>query len=149
MSRNSVKKILQTKFSDDYTKYERKIYNMCIRLAKNDESCIDNIYSEFAFEKCGELLVALDDNAVKTIITDIENDVVSWESCSFDKERLEYEKEMDKSVMKPTPVKGVYFCKEKDCNSDEFYTWSKQTRSADEGTTEFRECAKCGKRGKR
>lgn len=44
----------------------------------------------------------------------------------------------------PEAVKGLYTCKW--CKNDEFFIWSAQTRSQDEGTTNFGQCSKCNKR---
>ncbi|HMP28088.1 MAG TPA: late expression factor LEF-5 [Saprospiraceae bacterium] len=82
------------------------------------------------------------------IINDLKEHKVSWESSFFVKLKERYEKALDKSVQRPTAVQGVYKCKNKGCSSDLFYTWTMQTRSGDEGMTHFRECAKCGKRGR-
>lgn len=58
--------------------------------------------------------------------------------------------------LKPRSITGVYICKNKiwvngkqqTCGSDQFWIYSMQTRSGDEGMTVYRQCAICNKRGK-
>lgn len=124
--------------------YECYIY----KLAKgNDDTLL--FYTNIAFEKLGELVMSKEDpDKFQMVVNSIRENKGFWESAAFDGAREKYEKMLDKSVQKPKAVQGVYKCKNKGCSSDLFYTWSMQTRSGDEGMTHFRECAKCGKRGK-
>lgn len=138
--RKEVVKIISQHFpKTDAEKYESYIY----------KACSPEIYCTFAFEKIGELVLAKKDKEVlKKVVLDIKKGRGVWESITFEEYRLMYESVIDKSVKRPTPVKGVYICKKNGCGSDLFYTWSLQTRSSDEGMTHFRECAKCGSRGR-
>lgn len=146
--RSAVRDILSQEISENskVKDVEKSIYNLCVRLAKiRGNVKAGDIYNKIAFEKIGHIMQTKD---IEKVLNDIENNKVGWESSVFSKQLVVYERMLDRSVLKPTAVKGVYLCKEKGCGSDEFYTWSQQTRSCDEGSTAFRECARCGKRGK-
>jgi DNA-directed RNA polymerase subunit M/transcription elongation factor TFIIS len=149
-SRALVREILKKNISkpEKSKKYEVEIYNMCVRLSKSTKKKIIDIYKKEAFEKVGELIVAEKKGREDTILNDIKNNSLGWDSQAFIEQKNSYEKIMNKSVQKPIPVKGMYVCKDKECGSDLFYTWSLQTRSQDEPATLFRECAQCGKRGR-
>lgn len=127
--------------------YEKAIYGLSCRLNTNGQWSKET-YVKIAFDKLGQLITAKDRTAREKILSDIRSDVVGWDACAYDTQRDAYNAATDRSVLKPTAVKGLYKCKNKDCGSDEFYVWSQQTRSCDEAATNFRQCAKCGKRGR-
>lgn len=141
-------------------KYEGVIFALANRLwpVLEDESLLDTLYKKIAYEKLGQLLEAKTDEDRTTIIADVEEDdgsvyedpdnIINWNDAAYENHRLRYVSEMDRTQQRPKAVKGMYTCKMKGCNSDEFYVWQQVTRSADEGSTNFRQCARCGKRGK-
>jgi len=55
-------------------------------------------------------------------------------------------KEDEKEEESLEPVIGVVSCRK--CKSEKVFTFNKQTRSADEGTTVFCRCSECGTRWK-
>ena len=126
--------------------YEKAIYAFCERQSKGKVT-VDG-YRRLAYDKLGQLIEANNREEREQILKDIRNNVEGWDACVYSKQLEAYTMSMDRSVMKPKAVKGLHKCKEKNCGSDEFYIWSAQTRSSDEGMTHFRQCAKCGKRGK-
>ena len=150
LQRQAVKSSLSKKIDDASVvdTYENAIYDMCVRLAKQRGVKVSGVYTTAAFEKVGHLLEAKDDASRDLVVKDIEKGVEGRDSVVFARQKFVYDKFMDRSVLKPVAVKGVYLCKFKGCGSDEFYTWSLQTKSSDEPMTLFRECARCGKRGK-
>jgi DNA-directed RNA polymerase subunit M/transcription elongation factor TFIIS len=134
--REAVVKVLSEKFKEKTAKeYEKKIFDLSQRIKKE--------YALVAYEKAGQIMLADDANL---ILNDIENNRADWDCSTYDAYKKIKEKQYEKILFKPSTVKGVYNCKE--CGSDEFFAWQAQTRSADEGTTQFRQCARCGKRNK-
>jgi len=148
--RQAVKNSLSKKIDDSkiIDEYEKAIYDMCVKIAKQRGVKVGGVYATEAFEKVGHILEAKDEAGRDLVLKDISECVEGRECIVFARQKFVYDKFMDRSVLKPVAVKGVYLCKFKGCGSDEFYTWSLQTKSSDEPMTLFRECARCGKRGK-
>ena len=70
----------------------------------------------------------------------IKNRKYEWESPCFDTQRLQIQ-EQDDFIENPFEVmEGVLECK---CGSKRVFSYTKQTRSADEPMTTFAECAVC------
>ena len=126
--------------------YEKAIYASSGK--ENGGTPTKEDYAALAYDKVGQLLKAKDRAEREKILADIRTGVVSWDACVYDTQRKAYNAAMDRSVLKPKAVKGLYKCKNKECGGDEFYTWSQQTKSSDEGMSHFRQCARCGQRGK-
>ena len=126
--------------------YEKAIYGMCSRI--DDGAATTKTYTTIFYDKIGQLKTAKDRAHREKILVDIRGDVEGWDSCVYEENLASYNSSMDRSVLKPKAVKGMYKCKVKDCGSDEFYVWQEQRRSADEGMSTMRQCFKCGKRGK-
>ncbi len=129
-------------------KYETAIYNMCVRLAKQDGEKIESVYTRVAFDKIGQLIATKKPLERTKILNDLKNTVEDWDACIYEQQRFEYDRLMDRSIQKPQAVTLDEVCKYKGCKSNKFYIWSAQTRSADEGMTHFRQCALCNKRKK-
>lgn len=127
--------------------YEKAIYGMAGRTDEKDPPSKET-YARIAYDKVGQLVAAKDRTMREKILADLKKDVEGWDSASYAEQLASYNATMDRSVLKPKAVKGLYKCKEKECGSDEFYVWQEQRRSADEGMSVMRQCAKCGKRGK-
>lgn len=82
-------------------------------------------------------------NDIKTILEKYNNGLVLFNKPIF-KEIKEINMEEQKFLEKPFEVdEGVLECQA--CGSKRTYSFSKQTRGGDEGTTVFAKCAECGK----
>jgi len=128
--------------------YEKAIYDMCSRVAEKDEVECDAVYASLSYEKVGQFVASRSREEREAVFADIRGDVCGWKSAIY---KPQYENKMrllKRSREKPKAVKGDRKCKAKGCDSDEFYVWSQQTRSGDEGMTHYFQCAKCGKRGR-
>ena len=124
---------------------ENSIFEMAKQQSdKNNEELI-HAYTQIAYDKIGQIFFAKDDFQIQSIIKDIETNVAGWDASVYKVQQNNYNLLLDNSIQKPKAIKGLHKCK---CGNDEFYIWSAQTRSGDEGMTHFRQCAKCGKRGK-
>jgi len=136
---------------DKCISYEKAIFNLVS--SKTDGMPDIDDYSAIAYERIGQLINAETEVDRNIILVDMQGDTdssgpVSWYSCVYDEHKEKHQASIDRSQQRPKPVKGMYVCKDPSCKSDEFYVWSAQTRSSDEGMTHFRQCSRCGKRGK-
>ncbi len=153
---------------DQAVAYEKAIFLMAQNASGVDptirsESVNLDAYNRIAYEKVGEF--AIEPDKVKRAINTVEmwddSGESVWSSPAYEEHETRYYSALDRSQQKPKAVKGVHKCRARVqgsgarpgglpiiCGSDEFYMWSAQTRSSDEGMTHFRQCAKCGARGK-
>ena len=131
--------------------YEKAIFNVASLAADGEMPDVD-MYASIAYERIFQLVTASNETDRLVILVDMQADPgtsgVSWDSCVYDDHKEKYQASIDRSQQRPKPVKGLHVCKNPRCGSDEFYVWSLQTRSSDEGMTNFRQCSKCGKRGR-
>jgi DNA-directed RNA polymerase subunit M/transcription elongation factor TFIIS len=135
--RKIIRKYLRKFFSkEESEKYEDDIY----------KSCGSILYTSYAYEKIGQLVQYKDDKKmIKKILKD---NNIDWNSCIYDQQKKDNNKILDIMMTKPKASKGIYKCRNKECDSDEFFIFQFQTRSGDEGMTTYRQCIKCGKRKK-
>lgn len=144
-TRNFVRKELSKQFdSKESKKIETKIFGLCTILATEYDDSLEELYQKFAYDKLGELLTNPSKKA--DIITDIDNKVIGWESCLFKTFRENESKDAKDQVIGMKVSKGEFKCKNIRCKSDECYYYPVQTRSCDEGATNYVVCSKCGGR---
>ena len=154
-AREAIVKVLASAFDfDEARRYEKVIYRaVCDHHCEADEEKegvdVATIYKRVAYEKVGQIMACKDEERVDEIVEDIKCGAISWSSCVYTAQKEAYERAINKSIQKPTAIKGTYVCQPpKGCGSDEFYIWKLQVRGGDEGTTTYRECSVCGRRGK-
>lgn len=116
---------------------EAKIYEKC----ETREKYIDLLYESIKVDQ------------VENIIENIDFEKTHYENFElvYTDEKNRYFDTLEFNDAKPEAVKGLHICKGspgKPCGCDEFYIWSSQTRSGDEGTTNYRQCKACGKRSR-
>lgn len=118
-------------------KYENEIHDIHMQLDSTKVA-----YNRFAYDAIGLMKL----NPSQKTLDELHEKGDIFESELFNEARQARTLFLCRLNFKPVASKGVYFCK--NCGSDEFYLWTQQTRSMDEGSTQFRQCKKCGKRGK-
>jgi DNA-directed RNA polymerase subunit M/transcription elongation factor TFIIS len=96
------------------------------------------LYKQYVFQTVGHIL---DGCKLKLIIEKINQSNFIWGHECFLKICTKIE-EQDNFITNPIEVsKGVAVCKK--CGSDRVFSYSKQTRSSDEGITTFCQCVVC------
>ena len=103
--------------------YKESIYNICYKLKNREVSGKNH----------------------RDIFSDIKNNRIGWNSHFYDEYR-KTQQEQDEFLDKPMDLEeGVNLCK---CGSRKTFSYTKQIRRADEGTTVFCLCSVCGNRWK-
>jgi DNA-directed RNA polymerase subunit M/transcription elongation factor TFIIS len=146
---------LRAKFTNELSNYignqsdkiEKAIYDLALNVSLEDTN-LEEIYIKIAYDKMGQIVES--NKSVKEILKDIRDKSLNWDASYYSIYKQSFMDKIKQSNIKATAVKGIYVCKNRDpkCTNDEFYIWTQQTRAADEGMTVFRQCTKCGKRGK-
>lgn len=119
--------------------YEKAISKMVKSITEDYEE----VYSDIAYQKLGELMAANSKEERGEILKDIKEGKLNFDSSNWreirDKEEIER-----RIVAEGVKVKkGEIECKNPKCRSKECYYTSLQTRSADEPATIFSFCTKC------
>lgn len=130
--RNYAKNALKTviKKENNINIIEKNIYNI-------DTNNLDN-YKNNIYETIGNIIYG---EELKIILSSIKNKEVSWNS-NFYSEYLKYQEEQDDYIENPFEiVEGIFQCIR--CNSNRVFSYSKQTRAGDEGTTVYAQCSVC------
>lgn len=84
--------------------------------------------------------------SLKRIVEILQEEQIGYNSEYFDEIRS-LQEEQDNFIIKPFEIEeGVLQCNK--CNSKKTFSYSKQTRGGDEGTTVFAVCANCNARWK-
>lgn len=112
---------------------EKYIHNY----VKCEISDYEETYRKVVFQIIGDINNNIN---LKTIVKNIKKNLVGWNHPTFTdiKNRIE---EHDEFIINPFEVEeGVTICK---CGSKRVFTYSKQTRGADEPMTTFAKCVFC------
>lgn len=95
-------------------------------------------YNRVIFQVIGDILLG---KKLKQILSDIKSYNFGWNHSSYNNAR-DIIDEQDDFIEHPFQVEeGVLECK---CGSMKVFSYSKQTRSADEPMTTYAECVSCG-----
>lgn len=145
--RKAVTNLLKQKYKPSFAKkYEKDIFDMCQRLSTDYEEGIEEIYAKFAYEKVGQFLAAA--FYKEAIVEDIKNDVLNWDASVYAELRDKVTHENDLLTEEIKVEKGEFPCRNRDCKSQECYTYQMNSRSLDEGAITHVVCTKCGHRYK-
>ena len=108
---------------------EKKVFEI-----SNDD---ENIYKNILYQVINDII---NGKKLKDILDELKNGNILWKHPSMDIYRKE-EEEQDEFIVNPFQVEeGIVECR---CGSKRVYSYSKQTRSGDEGITSFHQCLKC------
>jgi DNA-directed RNA polymerase subunit M/transcription elongation factor TFIIS len=131
----------------------KEALGLYLKNAKNIEAFDKLIYeiSEDNEDKYNEILLEVisyiaEKKSLKEIVEILQDEEIGYDSEHFDDIRF-LQEEQDNFIIKPFEIEeGVLECGK--CGSKKTFSYSKQTRGGDEGTTVFAECANCGNRWK-
>ena len=128
---------------------DQKIYNICFNSIYVEETLdqnIENTYSEYIYQIIGDHLTG---KTAKEIIADIDKELIGWKHPNF-KENADRIAEQNDFIQNPFEVEeGVFQCKAVDpvtgkvCGSKRVFSYTKQDRSSDEGTSVYAQCVAC------
>ena len=115
--------------------FDKLIYN----ISGEDEDRYNEILLEIVY-------YISDKKPLKEIVEILQEEQVGYNSVYFD-EIKSLQEEQDNFIIKPFEIEeGVLECGK--CGSKKTFSYSKQTRGGDEGTTVFAVCANCNARWK-
>ena len=97
-------------------------------------------YKRVIYQTIGDIMKK---KPLRDIITDLQGVKHGWDHHSFGSSNVQLD-EQDDFLEHPFNVEeGIFECK---CGSKRVFSYSKQTRSADEPMTTYAECVVCGKK---
>jgi len=109
-----------------------------LEIEEEEEEKFCSIYKQMIYQCVGDVFSG---EKLTSILTRIKENELLWGHECFNKIKAKIE-EQDDFIMNPYEVtKGVVECTK--CGSDRVFSYSKQTRSSDEGMTVFCQCVKC------
>ena len=105
---------------------------------ETENSSLEDIYKDNIYNIVGYIIKK---QKLKEIVKNIKNNNLDWSNPQFDKINNRI-KEQDDFIENPFEVEeGVLECNK--CGSKRVYSYSKQVRSGDEGTTVYAQCVAC------
>ncbi len=105
-------------------------------------------YKILAYDQVAICKEDFENDKIDNYINELNNNSIGWLSNHYEEQRTVKKNYIIRLTFKAEASVGVYKCKNAKCKSDVFLLWQLQTRSADEPMTTFRQCLKCGSRGK-
>jgi len=118
------------------TVIEKYIFEAAIS-SSEDEDVVEENYNEYLYQIIGDILAG---NKLKSTLANIKSKKLGWNHSSFDEFSFRL-REQDDFIMKPFEIEeGILQC---NCGSKRVFSFAKQVRSSDEGTSIFAECVAC------
>lgn len=138
--RKSIRIALSKSFSpEEVNLIETEINLWCEKLALDGKTTYELSYTKYSYEAVGILIQH--PNLKEELLNDMKKGKSGWDLSAFDYLKpKKYE-----PVIKDKETSYVYFCKNKRCGGGCSIVLQ-QTRSADEGMTQFAICGKCADR---
>lgn len=136
---------------DSYREQGRDALKTVLKQQKNIETIERNIFNKIKssldpqkeykiviFQVIGDIHNGVE---LKQILTNIKNNKVGWEHNSYN-EMANNIAEQNEFIRNPFEVEeGVFQCKA--CGSKRVYSYARQDRSCDEGTSVYAQCVAC------
>ena len=136
---------------DSYREQGRDALKTVLKQQKNIETIERNIFNKIKssldpqkeykiviFQVIGDIHNGVE---LKQILTNIKNNKVGWEHNSYN-EMANKIAEQNEFIRNPFEVEeGVFQCKA--CGSKRVYSYARQDRSCDEGTSVYAQCVAC------
>ena len=114
-----------------------KIIEKYIYEVSNDGQNIEHDYKRNLYQIIGDVITK---KKLEDLLKNIKQKKIGWNHSSFDFARSQME-EQDDFIENPFEVEeGVIDCK---CGSKRVFSFSKQSRSADEPMTTYAQCVQC------
>jgi DNA-directed RNA polymerase subunit M/transcription elongation factor TFIIS len=138
--RNKSKECLRTIFNKEQNVsiFEKNIYEISLKNLRKYED-LEQVYLSNVYDIVNTISKNPDINLQKLLKT-IKDGKLYWKS-DFYKDMIDREIEQDNFLIKPFEIEeGVLECK---CGSKRVYSYSKQSRSADEPMTTYATCMAC------
>lgn len=135
--RNIGKKALSTvlKQEKNIEIIEKYLYNFTLKIDKHN---FEQNYKSNLYQIIGDIL---DEKKLNKILENIKKQKMGWNHDSFD-EMMSCIQEQNDFIKNPFEVEeGVFQCKV--CDSKRVYSYSRQDRSCDEGTSVYAQCVAC------
>ena len=136
---NSLKTIL--KVQKNINILEKNIFILSKKQSlqkEEEEECLEDIYNDNIYNIIGYIIQG---EKLNDLLKNIKKGNLTWNNPNFQiyNDRI---KEQDDFIENPFEVEeGVLECNK--CNSKRVYSYSKQVRSGDEGTTVYAQCVAC------
>lgn len=135
IGRNALSFVLKNK--NNVSILEKNIYENTESTLKKYDS-FDDIYRLNIFQIINDIHNNKYD--LKTLLNNVKTKKMNWDHDFFNELKLE-ETEQDNFLIKPFEIEeGVLECK---CGSKRVYSYSKQSRSADEPCSTYAQCMSC------
>lgn len=136
-AKQSINKILKNQKNIDIL--EKYIYKQVDYMEHKEDDDKIIIYKKVVYDVINDLILKV---PITDIINNIRKNNIFWNSPNFASVKHKFE-EIDGFIIKPFEVlEGILKCMK--CKSMKTYSYSKQTRGADEAMTTFIFCSKCG-----
>lgn len=145
--RQIAKNILIEKFDEKRGEgYEKAIYEMCVKMTKEYEDPIEEIYKKCSYEKVGQLTSTKTIKERNEIFNDMKECKLDWDSSVFKDLKKKLVAAQIDIVVGVKTKEGQFMCFK--CGSKKCTYYQLQTRSADEPMTTFVTCSQCFNRWK-
>jgi len=135
--RETVKKLLEKNFKSSEI-IETEISEWCKKLSIINKTTYEISYAKYAYEAVGILMNGYPE---ELLIKDLKEGKSRWDMSIFD---IHKPKKYEPVILNKNTT-YVYFCKKRGCGGG-CKIELEQTRSADEGMTQFAICEKCADR---